>query len=332
MQNSPIIADNTHALAWTDLWRRGVLHSCASGIEGNYDGAIADFWTTRFQTLNDRDCVVDLATGNGALALLAAHHAEARGITLDIHGIDLADIAPARDTAGNERLLSSIHFHPRTAIHDLPFADGSIPLLVSQFGFEYAGDRASAEEMIRVLANDGRIALILHSKDSLVAQTAPLQLAGIDYLLGQSLIGDTARMAGLLATHRSPDRRRALIGSAAAEPIRLAFNHSVNALMDRLDAEPDTHVLKQATQQIATILKLADQGRLEDIQRATLGWQDALLAEQARLEQLGRALLSAEQLAQIAQWFRDTGLQVETSAIHRSANSPMGWSLIADHG
>ncbi|WP_158601795.1 class I SAM-dependent methyltransferase [Solilutibacter pythonis] len=332
MKNSLEFDTPAQADAWTRLWRRGVLHSCATAIAGNYDGAIARFWGDLFQSLNSGDQVIDLATGNGALALLAAQYGKQNGIALDIHGVDLADIDPVRDVITIDPLSMDIHFHPRTSISKLPFRDNSANLLCSQYGFEYNANESTAAELVRVLARDGCIGLILHSDDSVVAHTAPIQLDAIDYLLNSSLFDNIRAMAGLLAEHATPAARRALADNPAAERVRLAFNHTVHSLMDRLDQTPKAHVLTQSAQQIAYILHMAQHADHAGIDARIADWRDGLEAEYERLHDLQQALLSVERLNIIASWFRQRGLVVETTPITQAEGIRMGWSLTARYG
>src|SRR5690606_5536476 len=74
---------------WSRLWSTGVLHSCATGIHGNYDGAVLEFWQRQFDSLEDGSRLVDVGTGNGALLLLARQRATERGIQLSMHGVDI---------------------------------------------------------------------------------------------------------------------------------------------------------------------------------------------------------------------------------------------------
>ena len=45
---------DTAASPWSRLWQTGVLHSCATGIQGNYDGAILAFWQRQFDARRGR--------------------------------------------------------------------------------------------------------------------------------------------------------------------------------------------------------------------------------------------------------------------------------------
>jgi ubiquinone/menaquinone biosynthesis C-methylase UbiE len=94
--------------------------------------------------------VVDLATGTGNAALLAAR---AGAI---VTGLDAAPrlIEVARSRADGENLEASFVVGDLEA---LPFADGSFDVALSVFGLIFAGDaRRAFDEMIRVLRPAGR--------------------------------------------------------------------------------------------------------------------------------------------------------------------------------
>ena len=59
---------------WSRFWERGTVTTFEGHFGDNYDAEIRDFWWTEFARLADGAVIVDLATGNGALALLAARH------------------------------------------------------------------------------------------------------------------------------------------------------------------------------------------------------------------------------------------------------------------
>lgn len=320
------------ARAWGDLWRRGVLHSCAAGIDGNYDGAIAAFWSNCYQALNAGDRVVDLATGNGALALLAKQDALRREMPLEIHGVDLAPIRPTEHLDGGADLMAGIHFHSGIDMAQLPFADASVSLVCSQFGFEYAASPAVVAEIVRVLTDDGRACLVMHSHDSLVARTAPAQRAGIDYLLTAPLSEHLTAIAHLIADAPGGAARRALADSAAAEHARTTFNASVEALLARVDELPDAHVLQQATLQVRHVLEAASRGDRSAMTQQLADWRASLEAERIRLLDLDAALVDSVRLAQIEAWFSDAGLHVETGRMMQATDSPMGWTLVARRG
>src|SRR5690606_6934747 len=120
--------------------------------------------------------------GNGPLLLLARERAAARGVGLELHGVDLADIDPVHAIVDGERLYAGIRFHPRTSACELPFADGEVDMLCSQFGFEYAPREQAVAELLRVARPRARIALVVHSDDSIVARASVEQRKGCAFL------------------------------------------------------------------------------------------------------------------------------------------------------
>ena len=97
--------------------------------------------------------VVDLATGTGNAALLAAR------IGAVVTGLDAAPrlIDVARERAGDEGVQASFVVGDVGA---LPFDDGSFDVALSVFGLIFAADPSRAfAEMIRVLQADGRALL-----------------------------------------------------------------------------------------------------------------------------------------------------------------------------
>ena len=326
--------DQAHrsAQAWGDLWQRGVLHSCATGIDGNYDGAIAAFWREGFASLAAGDRLVDLATGNGPLLLLAKQEAARRGITLDLHGVDLAPIQPSAALQDGGALMAGITFHPQTDMARLPFPEASVAMACSQFGFEYGASPAVVDEIVRVLAPGASVRLVMHSDDSLVARTAPAQRQGIDYLLSAPLIDRLEAIARLMAGASGAEARRALASSPEAAEARAAFNASVDALLAEIASRPEAHVLQQATLQVRRVLEAASRHDADAVASHLADWRVGLAAERVRLQDLDAALVDHARLDEIRGWFEAAGMVVETGRMRQSEDAPMGWTLVARHG
>lgn len=149
---------NEEAKAWGDFW--------ASNTNGhrNSGGCLPDRWAAieRAQAaawsgfvaeLPQGAKVLDLATGDGrVLRWMRAARPD-----LSLTGIDLAPTLPPAP-AGTET-------RGGVAMEALPFGDASLDAVVSQFGFEYGNTAAVAAEIARVLAPDGRVALMVHRGD-----------------------------------------------------------------------------------------------------------------------------------------------------------------------
>ena len=94
--------------------------------------------------LPDGARILDIATGNGAIATLAAEVAEAGQKTFFLAATDLAEINPdVKGGARSSRLRKRIQFHSHTPCERQPFDDASFDCVTSQFGFEYARGRGA---------------------------------------------------------------------------------------------------------------------------------------------------------------------------------------------
>ncbi len=321
-----------HSAPWTRLWKAGVLHSCASGIAGNYDREILDFWLRHISTLSDGDVLVDVGTGNGAIPLLARANARERGLSLRIHGVDVADIDPVADVADGAQRYEGIRFHPRTSMTWLPFDDGSVSLLCSQFAFEYAPRTESADEILRVIGNDGVAAMIVHSTDSVIATVAEAQRRGCRWLLSESdLLASAGRLLGAMAGATSRDARAALARDPSAESARHAFNDAASRLMAQIEANPSAELLQQTAQRISRLLAHAFASR-DEAAAAVSGLRSWIEDEEQRLQLMQAAALDRQALEDTAGLLGASGLAVRTGRLLYGGDTCMGWTIVVGNG
>lgn len=303
--------------AWGKLWRAGVLHSCSTAIDGNYDGRIAAFWKARFDALDARQRIVDIGTGNGALALLAKQHAEARGIGFDIHGVDMADIDPPR-WAANAASFAGIAFHPHTHMDALPFEDGSVALVTSQYAFEYSRPRdATLREIFRVIGTAGSAAFLLHSADSLISSTARQQLAACELLFDDTGILDLAR-----------DWISNLAAGRDAASTQQAFQRASARVVAGAAALPEAAILRKTFHYLHATLDRAQSAPVQALQYLA-GARDDLEAERVRLQHLSDAILPLPDLDDLHTRSIAAGYASSTlSPLDQRAGSRMGWTLV----
>ena len=177
--------DRSH---WSAYWlSTRSLNSFDGGSQaGQYDGPVRQFWQEQFSLCGMQSLLLDVGTGNGALAFLAAEYFKASSTSASIVAIDAADIAPLHAVADDLRLIElsrGIQFLPRTKVEKIPLDDGVVDLAMSQFGFEYAQREEALDEVFRVLKPDGRCVFIVHDRRSAIILDS---LAGLD-VLTQSL-------------------------------------------------------------------------------------------------------------------------------------------------
>ncbi|MEO3679517.1 class I SAM-dependent methyltransferase [Rheinheimera sp. FR7-31] len=156
---------------WNSYWKNTkTLNSFAEGEQRlGYTGPIADFWQTIFWGETAGAQVLDLATGNGALAVLALQTNDGFSVSAS----DAADISPLTLFSESDEvypLLSQIKFFANMPSEKLEFNSGSFDLVVSQFGFEYAEPELALRQIYRVLKSGGRFAALVHHDSSFITR------------------------------------------------------------------------------------------------------------------------------------------------------------------
>jgi SAM-dependent methyltransferase len=183
--------------AWSEYWRSGTYAACFDIDRDGYAGSIRAHWFEVFSALADRSVMLDIGTGNGAVPVMALQYADENKMCFDVHGVDLADIDPGRfvdqPVAGFER----VKFLGCTDIGALPYADGSIDLVTSQFALEYMPLERALDEINRVLGSCGSLAALIHSTQSIPIQGSRLDLDDLNRMMDLDLLGSCR---ALLAT------------------------------------------------------------------------------------------------------------------------------------
>lgn len=156
--------------SWSEMWTRPTLTSFSTSFQNNYDGPILEFWQS--QITGDLKHVVDLACGNGALTWIANDLLNKDTNKTKVTGIDYADINPFEILNKNPDDFPEVSFISKTGIENMPFSDGSIDLIISQYGLEYSNLDQSIPEISRVLSPAGRMAFITHDIDGVIGQSA----------------------------------------------------------------------------------------------------------------------------------------------------------------
>jgi SAM-dependent methyltransferase len=163
---------------WSSYWARGALTSLPEDFKANYDGEIAAFWQSCFASLPVGASILDVCTGNGALALLAAGYSQQQERNFAITALDAARIDPAAavknfpDLAG---LLDSIRFVDRTPLEDFQHAPESFDLVTSQYGIEYCDQGLAAQRVAELLKPGGRFVMLCHTVSSDLLKTMRIE-------------------------------------------------------------------------------------------------------------------------------------------------------------
>lgn len=252
---------------WDRFWRYDRLSSFETGPgAANYAGETAEGWRRFFANVLEGGAILDIATGNGAIAVLAVE----TGKDFRVTGIDYADIAPDRFVTTSDA-LGQVTFRGRTSAEALPFGDGSFDAVTSQFGIEYSDMDKSLPEAMRVLKSGGRLRLAMHATEGAVVRDTTLSLADADFLLENAQLIPLAilSLSSLVAWEKGEGlKEKAQSDHAQFRAALEAVEHYERQAMDRhmlasvrrdLIEAFNTHRQKKLADQIAEFRELASQ-------------------------------------------------------------------------
>lgn len=171
---------------WDQYWHYDRIASCFDDAgRANYADDIAGGWRAFFDALPERARILDLCTGNGAAALIAAETARERSRNFRIVAVDQAAIDPACHVSRHEEDYASIIFLRGTEVEALPFPDAGFAAVISQYGIEYSDLELSLPEAVRMIAPGGRLRLVIHAADGRVATDSRQVIAEANLLLDE---------------------------------------------------------------------------------------------------------------------------------------------------
>lgn len=174
---------------WEHYWQTAQsLNSFVDKHSDGYKDEIDNFWKATFNALNVKQRVLDIATGNGALAFAVQQYSDQHDLSLTVCASDAAAINPVIHFSNKTELLftlKKISFFPLARTETLPFSAGSFDLLMSQFGFEYSDQELAFNEVNRVLISGGRFVALVHHADSFISVDSDNSLQLLHYVLDQ---------------------------------------------------------------------------------------------------------------------------------------------------
>lgn len=169
---------------WNDFWLNTTsLSSFAAGeAAAGYRGELLAFWHKHFTSLIASASLLDIGTGNGAIAVAARKFSNEKSLSFSVHAADAANIDPILTFSKQPELLKvlqEIYFYPNCPAEYLPFTNNSFDFVSSQFALEYADAELAIPELVRVLKPGGKLVAVMHDKDTQLTQDC---VAGIEVL------------------------------------------------------------------------------------------------------------------------------------------------------
>ncbi len=300
--------DDGAAWAWSVYWRTDHLHACVPVSNPRHLAAIEARWASFFETLGDEARIVDLGTGNGSLAVMAAKFAAERGRRFEIHGVDAAGIDPARRVSAARELIARIRFHPHTRIERLPFEDDGVDAVCGQFAIEYAEPHEAVAEVMRVLAPGRRFGFLLHARDGALMERAVMHRDQARRLRRSGILDRLARLFETMAATQ---------GKATTEPAdrlraeRESFEADLRGWIPWLRRQPDTELPLNFLRAVERLYRAAPGLAAAERTRLLRDLETRLAAREARVAAMIEAALDEPACARLAAMFERAGARVE---------------------
>jgi len=318
---------------WDRYWAYGNIHSFSQVAGGNYGGAVLEFWRSRFESLADGARILDIGTGNGAIALIALEVSDRLSRGFEICATDLADIDPAAHV-GDERLadqLKFIDFHGRTPAESLPFDDASFDAVASQFGIEYSNLPDSLAEAARVLRSGGVLALITHHRDSVLLGATRLELEQLDLVLDDAKLYLRARnFLRAMEDGRRGGKSRGAGPASKKMKKRRALEEAIQRIQQAARAAPNANMLLGPLRYVQEILSVADRKTPAELMKWLEEAHRRVLANQRRLLDMTAAALREEDVREVAGRLSSLSFgEVEAAPFFDHDGALLGWRLEA---
>jgi len=285
----------------------------------NYDDRVAAGWRTFFQSMPSGSRILDLCTGNGAVAVIAAESNAIYSKGFTITGVDLADIDPRRFVHRLGVIARDVTFVPRTSVEQLPFADASFDAAVSQYGIEYSNLDKSLGEAVRVLAPGGRLRLFMHAKEGTVAAATKRAIADADFLLERVKLCDKAA-ACFRTVHAVESGDECPEVVAKADRCFSAFKAALDAAAHHLRKAEDEAMVRNTTSVLLHSYEHRRQFPPEMLAAKAQELKEEILAHRVRQRQLVTAAVTANRLAKMTATLAGLGMDdIGTLAVRPGA-------------
>jgi SAM-dependent methyltransferase len=303
---------------WDRYWHFDRIASCFDGAgASNYDERVAAGWRAFFDDLPERARILDLCTGNGAAALIAAEVGRRQAKGFEILAVDQADIDPPAYVTRHAEDFAAIRFLPATAVEALPFPDGRFDAAISQYGIEYSDLSRSLPEAVRVIAPGGCLRFVVHAAEGDVAGGARAVIAEADRLLDDiDLPGCAARcFEALWAVERAGDEA----ARPRADAAFAAFQDALARTAGQIPQARDATMFKSSGAVLLDTFQRRGHFDLEQLLAKPAEIEAEIRAHRGRLVALVEAALDADGAEALAARLRAAGAAASSAPLRSGA-------------
>lgn len=273
---------------WSVFWHSDQLQSCLPASSSTGIDNLQDKWREFFGALSSGAEILDLGTGNGGLATQAVMVSRTRIVPFSIHGVDLADIKPAKFVSSAEKLLTEVVFHARTSMEELPFADGSFDAVVSQYAIEYTNTGKSLSEALRVLKPGGCFRFLVHADEGKLKERCMLQDKQAETILASGIFSATEILLRSLVHAETRNTPQTI---ADAEQSIAALKKVFDELEPRFADDEDHSLVDNLFAAIRSLPGMRRSCGIEQLLAMTDDIRNLLIAQSMRLKSMQKAAL-----------------------------------------
>lgn len=299
--------------AWDQYWQDGRLASCGGEGGAAYQAAITERWREYFRTLPDGSRILDVCTGNGAIALVAEETAEEQGIRFEIEAFDGAIIG----ASGSPGCM--IRFRSRVQAESLPYPDNAFDVVVGQYGLEYSDMERSVPELARVSTPGSRLRLMTHALEGVVVGWARQQLEDTGRLLDSAIFP---------AAHKWVEAHEAGVAETVLRALTEQYNEAVGGLEHAAVQTIEPMMYSNVCSVLTHALSIQRQVGAGPVHEKIDEVAETVRAHAERLDAMCRAALNKERAEALGAYISELwGYEVSVNAGRRADGDLLGWII-----
>lgn len=319
---------------WDQYWQSARVAACDGAEGSNYRESIQSAWRRFLASQGDDRTLVDIATGNGAVPLLARDVATENNWRWRIVGVDSASIDPPAFLKDAGIDTSGIEFLGNTRAEHLPFPDDSVDIVTSQYGLEYTDMARVVAEVARVQKPGGVFQFVLHAAEGGIVRSAGAEINDCDFLLNDTkLFGVADGLFRAVREVESSERPPTQAQHERCLQAKTEFEEALKLAASRAANTRKPEVFHYAINTIMEMHKNRAHYELDSMLGKIGAVRDAVRAHRARLRANVDCALSSEQLNDLGTSLETAGMTIEHSEalMDESRESMIGWVMSGRH-
>lgn len=297
------------------------------GADMSYSNAIRDTWRDYFRAFRPGARLLDIASGIGAVAVIASEISHEDDRCFEIHSLD--QTATLLDAPLD---LNGIRFHASGYNEQTDFADGYFDGISGQCLLPDSEAAATLAELRRVLAAGGNARFMFHALHGVTYERCMRRIQAVDEFLGELKILEHARRMFIVAFTQETAVRRdpvhaAMLNLGAQQ--RYADAAAEAGLWTR--GTPNPGAGEEVLAMIAGCWERRHAMRLPDILARFDRLELRLRATQARMRAICALAVDETQMHRIGRQFKDSGFRdVKVKRLTAPEDGAViGWDLLA---